>query len=266
MKTLFLWFGLLVAIVQPLLASDVMEEVRCPGCKAPVRILRPSQDTPPSNQSWFQYITKRMTQLVLFPFYIPSIITSLNGSFQNFTSKLQDARLQANLKDLVSNRFNKDLIRSGNKYIFSGINGPFYNACGQRSIQPHIPVSSLFLSKDTEILRLTNYEMLEIFLDCIFGLHPDEGAPPPKQREGNLVTLLRCKLDFTIGTARDGRGQSYGRSKTPDHFADCARSTGRFGDLSAGGSVVEYFKAHKAETDYERLVVLFKILTTARTV
>jgi len=135
----------------------------------------------------------------------------------------------ASLKDLVNSRLNKDLIMCSKSYVFSGESGTFYNPFSQRCIQSKAPVSSLFSSRNNEIMSLTLYEMLEIFLDTTFGLQPGiEGVPPPEQRTGSLGTLLKCKLDFTIGPKRDGNGQPYGKSKTPNHFSDWEKSTGHF--------------------------------------
>ena len=136
----------------------------------------------------------------------------------------------ASLKDLVNSRLNKDLIMCSKSYVFSGESGTFYNPFSQRYIQSKAPVSSVFSSRNNEIMRLTLYEMLEIFLDTTFGLQPGvEGVPPPEQGTGSLGTLLKSKLDFVIGTDRDGQGgKPYGQRKTKNHFSDWEKSTGYF--------------------------------------
>ncbi len=203
----------------------------------------------------------------------------------------------ASLKDLVNSRLNKDLIMCSKSYVFSGEMGVLHNTFSQRFIQSGCPVSSLFSSRNSEIMPLTLYEMLEIFLDTTFGLQPGaEGIPTPEQRTGSLGALLKSKLDFTIGTARDGQGKPYGQSKTTNHFSDWGKSTGRFDcgkridrtpplqrprslsleertdtaagrrsapfRIAAGGDVVGFFNAREAVTDYERLRAMFSIFTT----
>ena len=298
MRILKLWLALLVIFSQSAFASDSEDDgpIACPSCQLNVRTLKCTHEQTHLNQNLLKYVINGLSRVLSSLDalrYLPEIYANL-GQFsrgENLAKKIYDAELASNLKDLVTSRLNKDLIISSPTYIFSGVEGVLRDAAGTRVIQSRERVSTLFGPKETDILRLSLYEMLEIFLDAVFGLKSGiEGVPPPDQRIGSLVLLLKYKFDFVIGEPRDGMGQSYGLSHTPNHFADGDKTSGHFdirrhyskvlqdeekeaassvetnpdSRIIPGGDVVKFFKAHKAETDYERLSALFGVFTTSR--
>ena len=326
LQTVTLISLLTVGVASPLLSME-MVEVPDPGHKlsaSPERAITKTQDqqtekeTPKSQDyqpSWIKgkinsvvgtacYVLKGSLAIDSCCYVFNTLRYYLSGApvtqpIQPVTKSVQPKQVNSDvfsqadeatsLKDLVSSRLNKDLIRCSKSYIFSGINGVLQDASGQRCIQSQARIASLFSSRDDEIMSLTSYEMLEIFLDTVFGLQPGvEGVPLPEQCTGSLGILLKSKLDFTIGTARDGKGQPYGNSKTTNHFSDGEKSTGHFEcgkridrasppqaprplspaegaqafRIAGGGNIVKFFEDHKSVTDYQRLVSLFNIFTT----
>lgn len=175
--------------------------------------------------------------------------------------------LNQSLHDLVTSRFDKNILTNSVHFIFSG-DGEFYTACGTSGLRGGQRVFCFFAPDclDEQILKTTPYEFLEHFLDAMFGLtRGQEGLPPPAQRNGNLATLLCHKFDFILGTKRDGCGHKYGASKTPNHFSDQPQCKGKFpgikggADLIPGSRVTAFFDSYKVTTDYERLKILLDI-------
>lgn len=179
-----------------------------------------------------------------------------------------------NLLDLVNSRLRNENLINSIRFKFSG-DGKLYSFDGSLIIRGGQRVFTLFAPQklQEEVQLLTAYEKTEIFLDTVFGLkHTEQGCVPASLRDGSLANLVKYKFKFVLGRQRDGHGKKYGHTKTRNHFSDHPDCQGSFPAVGKGEAltvgqhslqkVTDFFDSYQAQTDYERLKVLFDVLLT----